>query len=266
MAGAIAELARLVIAEEFRHVNPRTARIVLIEAGPRILSGFPPDLSAAAEEALRRKGVEVLTHTRVEAIDAEGVIANGQRIVSGNVLWSAGVAARPVAQWLSQPAETGRGGRVKVNPDLSLPGRPEIFVIGDAAEIKNAKGEILPGVAPVAKQQGAYVARLIEKRLTQRQEDTKPAPPFIYRDYGALATVGRYFAIADFRRIHLKGRVGWWLWGIAHIYYLIGFRNRLAVATSWLWEYLTYRRGSRLIITEDALPPSQRIHHATPPF
>ncbi|HET7198374.1 MAG TPA: NAD(P)/FAD-dependent oxidoreductase, partial [Burkholderiales bacterium] len=184
MAGALAELACAALAEDFRRINPRAARILLIEAGPRVLAGFPDKLAAFAATSLRRMGVELLLDTKIEAIDANGVVANGERIAAATVVWCAGVAATPVAQWLS--AETGRGGMVKVEPGLSVPGHPEIFVIGDAALVLDRNGKPLPGVAPVAKQQGRYVAKLIEAQVADR-----PLPaPFRYRDQGALATIG----------------------------------------------------------------------------
>jgi NADH:quinone reductase (non-electrogenic) len=241
MAGALAELARAALAEDFRRINPRAARILLIEAGPRILAGFPDKLAAFAANSLRRMGVELLLDTKIETIDANGVIANGERIAAATVVWCAGVAATPVAQWLG--AEAGRGGMVKVEPDLSVPGHPEIFVIGDAALVLDRNDKPLPGVAPVAKQQGRYVAKLIEARVAGRP----PPAPFRYRDQGALATIGRSSAIADLPFVKLTGWLAWVLWGIVHIYFLIGFRNRLSVFVNWVWAWLTYARGARLI-------------------
>jgi NADH:quinone reductase (non-electrogenic) len=247
MAGALAELARAALAEDFRRINPRAARILLIEAGPRVLAGFPDKLAAFAATSLRCMGVELLLDTKIEAIDASGVVANGERIAAATVVWCAGVAATPVAQWLG--AEAGRGGMVKVEPDLSVPGHPEIFVIGDAALVLDRDGKPLPGVAPVAKQQGRYVAKLIEARVAGR-----PLPaPFRYRDQGALATIGRSSAIADLPFVKLTGWLAWVLWGIVHIFFLIGFRNRLSVFVNWVWAWLTYARGARLI-TGDKRP------------
>jgi NADH:ubiquinone reductase (H+-translocating) len=241
MAGALAELARAALAEDFRRINPRAARILLIEAGPRVLAGFPEKLAAFAAASLRRMGVELLLDTKIEAIDAGGVVANGERIAAATVVWCAGVEATPVARWLG--AEAGRGGMVKVEPDLSVPGHPEIFVIGDAALVLDRNGKPLPGVAPVAKQQGRYVAAVIAARIA----GAPPPKPFRYRDQGALATIGRSSAIADLPFVKLTGWLAWVLWGIVHIYFLIGFRNRLSVFVNWAWAWLTYARGARLI-------------------
>ncbi len=238
LAGAIAELAKAALARDFRRIDPTTARIVLVEAEPRLLSGFAPRLSAVAGKALQRLGVELRLGARVTHCDAEGAVVGNDRIESRTLIWAAGVAASPAADWLQ--VKPGHGGRVRVSPDLTLPGHPEIFVIGDTAEVE---GSPLPGVAPVAKQQGAYVARVIRSRLAR-----KPPPgPFRYHDMGMLATIGRREAVVDFGWLRLTGRVAWLIWSVAHIYYLIGFRNRLAVAIDWLWSYLTYQRGARLI-------------------
>jgi NADH dehydrogenase len=244
MAGALAELARAALAEDFRRINPRAARILLIEAGPRVLAGFPEKLATFAADSLRRMGVELLLGTKIESIDAEGVIANGERIPSATVVWCAGVEATPVARWLG--AAAGRGGVVKVEPDLSVTGHPEIFVIGDAALVLDRHGKPLPGVAPVAKQEGRYVAKLIAARVV----GAPAPPPFRYRDQGALATIGRSSAIADLPFIKLTGWFAWVLWGFVHIYFLIGFRNRLSVFVNWVWAWLTYARGARLITGE----------------
>ncbi|MDF2764090.1 MAG: FAD-dependent oxidoreductase [Rhodospirillales bacterium] len=241
MAGAIAELAKMALARDFRHIDPRQARILLIEAGPRILTAFPPKLSEKAERALSRLGVEVRTGTPVTACDEDGVQLGEERIPSRCIIWGAGVAASPAAKWLD--AERDRAGRVMVEPDLTLPGHPEIFVIGDTAHALDAEGKPLPGVAPVAKQQGKYVAKLIQARLADR-----PAPgPFRYRNLGNMATIGRRAAVADFGWLRVNGRFAWLLWGLVHIYFLIGFRNRVAVLLDWLWAYLTFQRGARLI-------------------
>jgi NADH dehydrogenase len=244
LAGALAELARSALARDFRHIEPGSARIVLVEGGPRLLAAFPPRLSDAAARALARLGVELRLGTMVTGCDADCVDLGGERIASCTVIWAAGVTASPAAQWLG--VEPGRGGRLPVGPDLTLPGHPEIFAIGDTALVDGAGGA-LPGVAPVAKQQGAYVARVIASRLAG-----KPPPrPFRYRNYGNLATIGRREAVADFGRVRLTGWVAWLAWGLAHIYFLIGFRNRMAVAVDWLWSYLTYQRGARLITGQD---------------
>ena len=244
LAGALAELARAALARDFRHIDPATARIVLIEAGPRVLPTFPQGLSDTAAHPLIRLGVELRLGSAVTACDANGVSLGGERIDSRTVVWAAGVAASPAARWLG--VATQRGGRVAVGPDLSLPGHTEIFVIGDTAQVDGPHG-VLPGVAPVAKQQGAYVARVIAARLAG-----KPLPvAFRYRDFGNLATIGRREAVVDFSRVRLTGRFAWLLWGVAHIYFLIGFRNRVAVALDWLWSYATYQRGARLITGQD---------------
>ena len=247
MAGALAELAHATLSRDFRHINPHTAHILLIEAGPRVLSGFPEKLADFARRSLERMGVEVLLDTPIEAIDAHGVLAGGKRIEAANVIWCAGVEASPVARWLGAPA--GKGGRIKVAPHLSLPDRPEIFVIGDAAFISGPGGEPLPGLAPVAKQQGQYVGELIARQVRGAQAP----PPFRYRDEGALATIGRHSAIADLGWVKLTGWVAWVLWGVVHIFFLIGFRNRMAVFLNWVWAWLTYGRGARLI-TGDTTP------------
>ena len=244
MAGALAELAHSTLSRDFRHINPGTAHILLVEAGPRVLSGFPERLAAFARHSLARMGVKVVLDTPIEAIDQNGVVARGRRIEAANVIWCAGVEASPVAQWLGLPA--GKGGRVRVAPDLSVPGHPELFVIGDAALVAGPRGEPLPGLAPVAKQQGRYVGALIARRALG-----EPAPqPFRYRDEGALATIGRHSAIADLGWIRLTGFAAWVLWGVVHIFFLIGFRNRMAVFLNWIWAWLTYGRGARLITGE----------------
>ena len=244
LAGALAELAKAALARDFRHIDPTTARVVLVESGARLLAGFPPPLSNVAAQALARVGVEVRLSAAVGCCDRDGVIIGDERIESRTVLWTAGVVASPAAAWLD--VTPGRGGRVLVGPDLTLAEHPEIFVIGDAAEVASHNPP-LPGVAPVAKQQGVYVARVIAARLAG-----KPPPgSFRYRDHGNLATIGRREAVVDFGWLRLTGRLAWLAWGLAHIYFLIGFRNRLAVAVDWLWSYLTYQRGARLITGQD---------------
>jgi NADH dehydrogenase len=247
MAGALVELAHASLSRDFRHINPHTAHILLVEAGPRVLSGFPERLAVFARHSLERMGVEVLLDTPIEAIDSHGAVANGKRIEAATVIWCAGVEASPVARWLGIVA--GKGGRVRVAPDLSVPGHAEIFVIGDAACLTGPTGEPLPGLAPVAKQQGQYVGEVVA-RLVRREP---PPPPFHYRDQGALATIGRHSAVADLGWIKLTGWVAWILWGIVHIFFLIGFRNRMAVFLNWIWAWLTYGRGARLI-TGDTTP------------
>jgi NADH dehydrogenase FAD-containing subunit len=241
LAGAIAELARQALAADFRTIDPRDARVILIEAGPRVLPTFSEKLSSIARRALERLGVEVSLGAPVTECDAAGVVVMGERITARTILWAAGVAASPAARWLG--AEKDHAGRVKVQADLSLPGHPEVFVIGDTALATDAGGNPLPGIAPAAKQAGHYVAQVIRARMA----GCKPPPPFRYRHLGNLATIGRKAAVADFGRIRLSGRVAWLLWGVVHIYFLIGFRNRLVVSLNWLWAYLTFERGSRLI-------------------
>ena len=244
LAGAIAELAKVALARDFRQVDPRASRIILVESGPRVLASFPEKLSAFAKTALERLGVEVRLGHPATAVDAGGVVVDRQRIESRTVVWAAGVAASPAAKWLD--AEHDRAGRVMVGADLTLPGHPEIFVLGDTAAVPGAQGKPLPGVAPVAKQQGAHVGRLIARRARGR---TGP-PPFRYRNYGNLATIGRKIAVADFGFVRLTGRLAWLLWGGIHVLLLIGFRNRLAVMLDWLWAYVTFQRGARLITSE----------------
>lgn len=241
MAGAIAELARKALARDFRKIDPRDARVILIEGGPRVLASFPADLSAAARAALERLGVEVRVGKPVAACDAEGVIVDDERIASRCVVWAAGVAASPAARWLG--AEKDRAGRVLVASDLTLPAHPEIFVIGDTAAMRTTTGAPVPGIAPAAKQAGRHAAAVIRARLAGRV-----APQaFAYRHAGDLATIGRGAAVAAFGRVHMHGPMAWWLWGLAHVFFLIGFRNRLAVLVDWFWSYLTYQRGARLI-------------------
>jgi NADH dehydrogenase len=258
MAGAIAELANRALAADFRVIDPRAARIILVEAAPRLLTPFTPSLSEAAKKSLGQLGVEVRLGAAVTALDAAGVSIGAERIESRTVVWAAGVMASPAGQWLG--AETDRAGRVKIAPDLSVPGHPEIFVIGDTALAFGKDGQPLPGVAPVAKQQGQYVAAL----LLARHED-KAVASFRYRDFGSLATIGRKRAIIQMGRLRMKGFLAWVLWSVAHIYFLIGFRNRLAVAMNWLWNYVTFQRGTRLItgmegarIEDMALPADEK--------
>ena len=240
LAGAIAELARAALARDFRHIDPKTARILLVEAGPRLLVGFPEKLSMHAEKALRRLGVDVLVGNAVTECAPGAAQIGNQRVESGTFIWAAGVAASPARRWFD--AESDRAGRVLVEPDLTLPGHPEIFVIGDTAHVKGAQGP-LPGLAAVAKQQGIYVGRVIAARLAGR---SSPGP-FRYRNYGTLATIGRREAVADFGWLQVWGWPAWLLWSVVHIYFLIGFRHRIFVGLEWFWSYLTYQRGARLI-------------------
>ena len=253
MAGAIAEVARQTLVKDFRRIDPRSARIVLIEAGPRLLPTFPPSLSDYALRALTRSNVEVQTGTLVTKCDANGVdLKDGRRIDAGTVIWAAGVTASPAARWLN--VEADRAGRVKVASDLSVPGHPEIFVIGDTAAVTDGKGQPVPGIAPAAKQMGKYVGKVISARIAGRGWQK----PFRYMHLGELATIGRRAAVVKFGRLELKGFIGWLFWSLAHIYFLIGLRNRFVVAFNWFWDYLTFQRGARLITNVDGKESSRR--------
>ena len=251
MAGAIAEIARQTLAADFRRIDPRSASIVLVEAGPRLLSTFPPDQSDYVRAALERAGVVVKTDTKVTRCDAGGVNTDGGRIDAGTIIWAAGVVASPAARWLG--AEDDRAGRVKVNPDLSVPGLPEIFVIGDTATLTDASGHPVPGMASAAKQMGQYVGKLIAARIAGHPD----AAPFRYMHLGELATIGRRAAVVKLGRLQLRGFIGWLFWSVVHIYFLIGLRNRFVVAFTWLWSYLTFQRGARLITDPPTDPPKQ---------
>jgi NADH dehydrogenase len=254
LTGAIAELAKRTLAADFRTIDPSSARIALVEAAPRLLRQFDESLSRSAQRALERLGAEVRLRTTVTGCDEAGISMGSERIESKTIMWSAGVEASPAGRWLG--AETDRAGRVKVEPDLSLPGRPHIFVLGDTALVTGVGGEPLPGVAPVAKQQGAYVARVIAARAGGR-----PVAPFQYRDFGMLATIGRSHAVAQLGRVKLSGLPAWVLWCFAHIFFLIGFRSRLFVMLNWAWNFLSSRRGARLIIAMGGVPMTD-IEHA----
>lgn len=244
LAGTIAELARRTLASDFRRIDSRSARILLVEAGPRVLPAFTEKLSSYAQKALGKLGVEVLLGNAVTHCGADGVIVGDKEIPSSTVLWAAGVAASQAGNWLG--SETDRAGRVIVEDDLSVPSHPNIFVAGDTAAVKDTKGQPVPGIAPAAKQQGRYIAKVIRSRL-----ESRPAPaPFRYRHSGNLATIGRKSAVMELPFMKLSGFVAWWAWGIAHIYFLIGVRSPLTVALNWLWQYVTYGRGARLITGE----------------
>ena len=245
MAGAIAELAHKALASDFRNIDPRSARIVLVEAGPRILPAFPESLAKRAQKALNHLGVEVRTGVAVEAIDEDGVMIAGKPLAAKTVIWTAGVAASQAGQWLG--AEIDRAGRVKVLENLTVPEHPNMFVIGDTASVTQ-KGKPLPGVAPVAMQQGRYVASVIARQIAS--DGKAKIAPFHYFNKGNLATVGRSFGIIEIGRIRVAGFIAWVLWLTIHIFYLIGFRNRLVVMFQWAWAYLTYQRGARLITFE----------------
>lgn len=245
MAGAIAELARKALARDFRAITPRGAKVVLIEAAPRLLGAFDERSAVIARRALERLGVTVMLGQGVSACDERGVELSGARIEACTIVWAAGVAASPAAKWLG--AERDRAGRIVVGPDLGVPGHPGIYAIGDTAHALDRKGRPLPGIAPVAKQQGQYLAKLLAARIAGR-----PGPgPFRYRPLGNMATIGRKAAIAEFGRLRLSGTFAWLLWCVAHVYFLIGYRNRLSVLLNWAWAYLTYQRGARLITGHD---------------
>ena len=243
MAGAIAEVARRTLQHDFRRIDPRTSRIVLIEAGPRLLPTFPQALSDYAKRSLGKMGVEVALGRMVTGCDAQGVSLDQGRIEAATVIWAAGVVASPAAFWIG--AEQDRSGRIKVNSDLSIPGRPEIFAAGDTAAVLGRDDRPVPGIAPAAKQMGRYVGEVIAARLQGR-----PAPAaFAYHHLGDLATIGRKSAVVKLGPLRLTGFVGWVFWSAVHIYFLIGLRNRFVVAVNWLWSYLTFQRGARLIGT-----------------
>jgi len=260
LAGAIAELARHGLAREFRAVDPSMARVILMQAGPRILPTFPESLSREATAALTTLGVEVLTVSAVERIDEEGVVVSGRRMAARNVFWAAGVMASPAAQWLK--AEADRAGRVKVGEDLSLPGLPGVFAIGDTALSNGWNGNPVPGLAPAAKQQGRYVASVIRARI----EGRPPRAPFHYRHAGSLATIGRKAPVADFGRLKLSGALAWWVWGVVHVLFLSGMRNRAVVALEWFWAYLTYRPSTRLITGEIPIQTRSTVASSTEDF
>jgi NADH dehydrogenase len=241
LAGSIAELAHSTLARDYRHVQPSQARIILCDAGDRVLAAFPGKLSRYATQKLQRLGVEVRLNTAVETVDEDGIIAAGERIASATVLWAAGVAATPAADWIG--AKPAQHGSIPVAPDLSVPGHPGIFAIGDVASLNGADGKKLPGLAAVAKQQGAYVGGLIANRIAG-----KAAPgPFRYRNLGTLAILGRSAAIADFGWLRLTGFVAWLTWGCVHLLLLMGTRNRVIVYMNWIWSWLTWRRGALLM-------------------
>jgi NADH dehydrogenase len=265
MAGAIAELARRALVRDFRSIDPASAQVLLVEAGPRVLSTFPVALSAKAEKALVRIGVEVRTGVAVTQCDASGVtladtatqlamknaapsnnLVTDTHLPAATVIWAAGVMASSAAKWLGLEAD--RAGRVVVDDRLRVPSHPEIHVIGDTAQVRGPDGKPLPGLAPVAKQQGEYVAKAIRAEFSKRRDPG----PFRYRHAGSLATIGRKAAVADFGWLRVSGLVAWLLWSFVHILFLIGFRNRLIVMTDWIWSYITYQRGARLITGQGA--------------
>jgi len=251
LAGTLAEITRRSLAEDFRNINPKATRIVLVEAGSSVLPSYPPDLRQSAKRQLERLGVEVRLNTAVTDVRPTEVTAGHEVIPATVVLWAAGVLASPLGRSLGGPVD--RNGRVLVEADLTLPGHPEVFVIGDLASLQQAEGTQLPGLAPVALQQGRWVARQIAADLTG-----KPRRPFRYLDKGSLATIGRAAAVADIGRFHISGFLAWLMWLFVHIFFLVGFRNRLIVMIQWAFSYFTFDRSARLITgeTNSILPPN----------
>jgi NADH dehydrogenase FAD-containing subunit len=241
LAGAIAELARFGMEKEFRSFDPAHARIMLVQSAPRLLPTFPETLSEITRRSLEKLGVEVRLNSKVEQINEAGVMVSGQPIASRTVLWAAGVIASPAAKWLK--AEADNAGRLKVGSDLSVPGHPNLYAIGDTALSNAWNGNPVPGLAPAAKQGGSYVARVIRARVT----GSTPPAAFAYNHVGSLATIGRKAAVADFGRFKISGAPAWWFWGLIHVYFLVGLRNRISVMWDWFWAYLTFRSGTRLI-------------------
>ena len=247
LAGAIAELARFGMAKEFRTFDPADSRVILVQSAPRLLPAFPASLSTIARRALEKLGIEVLLSSRVDAIDSEGVSVGERRIAARTVLWAAGVAASPAAKWLAADADSA--GRIRVGPDFSVNGVPDVFAIGDTAAIDGWNGQLVPGLAPAAKQAGTYIGRLIRAKIEGRSAPSD----FKYRHLGSLATIGRKAAVVDFGAIKLWGAPAWWLWGVVHVGFLVGLRNRLSTMINWFWAYLTYGSGIRLITGHSAI-------------
>jgi NADH dehydrogenase len=245
LAGAVAEFARTGLEKDYRAIDPASARVILVQSAPRVLPAFSPLLSARAERALRRLGVEVRTGAKVTHIGRDGVAIDSDQVAARTVFWAAGVTASPAAAWLGQTGDPA--GRVIVNDDLSVPGWSGVYAIGDTAASKGWGGAPVPGLAPAAKQQGNHVARAI----CAAAEGRVMSDSFRYRHYGNLATIGRLSAVMELRRLRLWGAPAWWFWGAAHVLLLAGGRNRAAVVLNWLWAYLTYRRGTRLITGKD---------------
>jgi NADH dehydrogenase len=259
LAGTIAELARSTLPGDFRNIDTRHTRVVLIEAGRRVLAGFPEELSSYAQHSLEKLGVEVALGHAVSDCNADGVVYGDVHLGARTIIWAAGVRASPAADWLGAAAD--RAGRVQVNADLTVPGHPDIYAVGDTVAVIAPDGRPVPGIAPAAKQEGRYVAEAIKLRLS----GGTPAP-FRYKHDGSLAQIGKRLAVIDFGRVRLRGAIAWWIWGIAHIYFLIGVRNRIAVAMNWLWIHLLDQRGARLITqgrpateASDATAPEQRV-------
>jgi NADH:ubiquinone reductase (H+-translocating) len=257
LAGTLAEISRQALAQEFAAIDPKRTRIVLLEGGPRVLPAYPEDLSRSAEEQLRQLGVEVRTSAIVTNVEADAVHIGETRLPASVILWAAGVAASPLGKKLGAPVD--RAGRVLVENDLSVPGRREVFVVGDLAALKDEQGKMIPGVAPAAIQQGGATARNIARDLSG-----EPRAPFHYNDKGSLATIGRAAAVAQFGKLHISGFIAWLSWLFVHIFFLIGFRNRLIVMIQWAWSYFTYQRNARLITGDTNLPSWSRTYAASP--
>jgi NADH dehydrogenase len=250
LAGTIAELARHALARDFRNIQPGKAKVLLIEAGPRLLTAFPERLGAYAQRRLERLGVTILLNSPVQQVSQRALRVAGREIPVGAILWAAGVEASPVARWLGLPLD--RQGRVSVRPDLSVAGLSDVFVIGDLARTDDGHGQPLPGLAQVAKQQGIHLGRALARRIASN----RAIPPFRYHNRGNTAVIGRHSAIFDFGRWQMKGRIAWMLWAFIHVYLLVGFEHRILVSVQWLWRYITYERGARLIFDEPPPPPS----------
>jgi NADH:quinone reductase (non-electrogenic) len=252
LAGTLAEISRRALAHEFHSIDPKRTRIILLEGGSRVLPTYPDDLSRSAEEQLRQLGVEVHTSALVTGVEPGAVHMGETRMPAAVILWAAGVAASPLGKKLGAPVD--RVGRVVVNPDLSIPGHPEVFVIGDLASLKDEQGKLLPGVAPVAMQEGRATAHNIGRELQGEARKN-----FHYVNKGNLATIGRAAAVADFGKVHISGFLAWLSWLFVHIFFLIGFRNRILVLIQWAWSYFTYERGARLITGDKRLPGWEQL-------
>lgn len=254
MAGTIAELARKILKRDFDHIDPTRAKVMLIEGADRVLRTFDPALSASARRQLERLGVEVRTGLSVENITAGRLTVAGEVIRAETIIWAAGVAASPLGRSLG--AAVDRSGRVQVRPDLSLPDHPEVFVCGDMAALIDPNGVTVPGVAPAAMQMGIHAAKVIRREIEAGRSQAGPRAPFVYRDKGSMATIGRSAAVAQLGRLQLRGTLAWLAWLFVHLLFLVGFRNKLAVLISWIYSYLTYKRGARVITGVSGRPPA----------
>jgi NADH:quinone reductase (non-electrogenic) len=258
LAGTLSEIAHRALADEFHSIDPKRTRIILLEGGPRILPAYPEDLSQSAEDQLRGLGVEVHTSAMVTGVEPAAVRMRASSLPAVVILWAAGVAASPLGKKLGAPVD--RAGRVLVNPDLSIPAHPEVFVIGDLAALKDERGQLVPGVAPAAIQQGKATARNIARDL-----QGEPRKNFHYVNKGSLATIGRAAAIAQFGKIHISGFIAWLSWLFVHIFFLIGFRNRILVLIQWAWSYFTFERGAQLITGDQTLPSWEELEREQTP-